>query len=157
MEIGGTVPLQCLWRDSVTLISTLLLTYLPAGLVCATWASFTYEGEIWHGEADLWSNILCQISPSLMQECGFAAPKLSKLKILPVNLSMWDKSLAQFLQSFQYICTFIFCLYMCDLVTFAGCCQAVKFSQNLVALYRGRFVVMQFFYVPQGLPLRTGL
>ena len=23
-----TVPLQCLWRDSVTLISTLLLTYL---------------------------------------------------------------------------------------------------------------------------------
>jgi len=39
-----TVPPQCLWRDSVTLISTLLLTYLPQNHPKTPfWGTFQYE------------------------------------------------------------------------------------------------------------------
>jgi len=39
-----TVPLQCLWRDSVTLISTLLLTYLLTSRRSFSWR----KKHLWH-------------------------------------------------------------------------------------------------------------
>jgi len=48
-----TVPLQCLWRDSVTLISTLLLTYLLSNPLCdvSLWVEQAFSGP-WPGRSE---------------------------------------------------------------------------------------------------------